>query len=113
MRIIDGEQVFDCPYCFESGVVEVANIWRTPRGARPLVSFWAGRTIHLPVCVVACICYRHSKIANLPPLNVDTMFMIDHSEKPEVAAQRFREWWALGHRHARVSDFDEWNEGRE
>lgn len=113
MRVIDGEQVYDCPYCFESGVVEVANIWRTPRGGRPMVSFWTGKTKYLPVCVVACTCYRRSQMPNLPQLNVDTMFMIDNSENTEAAAQRFRDWWAMGYRHARVSDFDEWNDGRE
>lgn len=113
MRIIDGQEVFDCPYCFESGVVEVANVWRTPRGARPLASFWSGRTGHLPICVVACNCSHHSKIANLPPFNSETMFLIDHAESTEAAATRFREWWSVGTRHARFTDFDVWNDGRE
>lgn len=111
MRFIDGQPVFDCPHCRDTGFVEVANVWRSARGARPLASFWLGKTLHLPVCIVACSCDRSRPMPGLPRFDRERMFVIDHNESVAEAAERFRDWWECGNRFGRQREFDDWNSG--
>lgn len=107
IRYVNGERVYDCKFCLDTGWVMVVNIWRNEKtGSRPLSAFWAGITRDLPKCAIECSCVRGDRF------KVDTMFVFDPVEAVESRASRFEQWWADGrHLGNRVGAFDTWNRG--